>query len=189
MKPWVILGIAIAASASVCALIVGAPVHRERVSQVSRVQEFEKRLLANCWRNIERLESGESGTKYGWRIKKDEVECWGYSGELSTAKMDWVVQIDVSRTPIWMDIVTVEPDKNGKRHARPGIAKFEKDRLVWIYAGGGGKREYDPGGKYSNRPTEFVSTKENEYVKQVFAKCEYMEQAGADPEELPESTQ
>jgi hypothetical protein len=136
--------------------------------------------VLRCWREVRTEEwvknakgdmvhdiVEDPGKMCGWSLDPDEVEVWDWMGELSPVRFAGL-QIDTRQQPMRLDLITKTDEKKELR-VRPGIFRFEGERLIWVTAGE--THAFRASADYPNRPTSFIPTKTNRYQRLTLVPC------------------
>jgi uncharacterized protein (TIGR03067 family) len=141
--------------------------------------------VLRCWREVRTEEWYKNGKgdmvhsvvedevkMCAWSLDPDEVEVWDWMGELSPVRFAGL-QIDTRQEPMHLDLITKTDEKKELR-VRPGIFKFEGDKLIWVLAPE--TEEFRAAADYATRPTSFTPTKTNRYQRLTLVPCKKYDQ-------------
>jgi hypothetical protein len=147
-------------------------------------QEEAEKLVFASWRWEWLEESGmPKEPNMCVRFSRDGPEYWLWSGELSPALADEGdrIVIDPTTHPMRIDFYFVT--QFNKECVIPCIWRVEGsgDDLRLVIVKPYGSERVEKGKEFQQRPTGFVSTKENKYKKLVLAPCDYLEMEGSKP--------
>lgn len=138
-------------------------------------QEDAERRFFQCWKEVASEYAGKQtkGGGYGYCFSPDGGSRWLLQGELSSGGGKAKIIIDAASAPMRVDFIVLKKDGT-ERYVIPKIFKFENDHLIIV---GSDKSEpFRKDGNYTARPTTFLTTEANMYLKKYLKRCEYLEQ-------------
>jgi uncharacterized protein (TIGR03067 family) len=99
----------------------------------------------------------------GWELRPTRSGCWERRGESVYVGLG-EARLRPEKRPWWLDLEGTGP--KGKPRIWPGIAKFEKGRLIWVRSPHWLPLP-PPGKDCPERPRSFEATKQNGYEKVI----------------------
>ena len=186
-------------SLAVGCLAVGLSVLGGEPSKKQLSQAEAEHFVFRSWREVATETGGKSrGSDLCVRFGAKGPDYWLWTGELVNVQPDpgERIEIDPTTDPMRIDFISTRDDK--REAVKPCIWKVEGSgrdaTLVIVKPVGSAFVRKD--GKYNIRPTGFETTKENEYTKDTYTRCEHLEQLvigedkkkadGADPPKADE---
>ncbi len=103
----------------------------------------------------------------GWDLAPDDGGCWERRGESVYTSLGRV-RVRTDKYPVWLDFI--DEGRLGKVRIRPGIAKLEGKKMVWVWA-----KEFYPADpraipNWGRRPRSFEITKNGPWEKMTLYK-------------------
>ncbi|MBA4064340.1 MAG: hypothetical protein C0501_11635 [Isosphaera sp.] len=124
-----------------------------------RDPEEAGRQFYGVWLQEEQTVGGKRTTDpsylCGFLFGGDKWYAWDRRGESSAARADRGVRVDATADPMRFDML------DGTDGIRPGIFKFDGEKLIVALADWTKERKLGKGEDYPARPKEFNSTKDN----------------------------
>ncbi len=142
-----------------------------------------KKKFYRCWLEMERVDAGvtikEPIKLYGLQFATDAYWVWNRrGGELSAGGGPPGVRFDPTTEPMRVDILgdTREVAPSKREMIQVGICQFDGEKLILVVAPWQMLAPPEKGKDYSERPTEFKSTKENKWQMSKLKPAEFYDQ-------------
>ena len=141
-----------------------------------------RKALYRCWLEVESVEAGTQiagpDGLCGHQFAPDIWYCWDRRGELAIGPGRNGPRIDPSATPMRVELRGGTPGRPvvGAPAVRPGIFKFDGDKLILALGPWTEERAWGKGEDYPKRPKEFMSTKDNGVTLLTHKPCDLYDQ-------------